>query len=132
MIHLVKVHDLASGDVKAPGTKVLVDRLWPRGVAEDDVDIDEWFKSVAPSTELRKWFNHDAEKFDEFTRRYTRELDDGAEGAGSAEAAEVAEELKRLASFARNGALSLLFAAKDREHNHAVVLKDWLEGRLRK
>ena len=116
MIHAVKVHDFLNDKDKAPGKKVLVDKLWPRGVAKDDLAHDEWFKEVAPSSDLRSWFGHDPERFQEFSRRYRSELDD----CDSA-------ELEQLLTWARNGALSLFYAAKDREINHAVVLKQWLE-----
>nr|WP_240482824.1 DUF488 family protein [Corynebacterium massiliense] len=118
-----KVHDV----VKDPGllpdgsTAVLVDRMWPRGVAKDDVPYDEWFKDVAPSPELRKWWNHRAEDFDEFAERYRNELSSND-----------SEELERLTelveSSSGSGPVVLLFAAKDREVNHATVLAQWLRA----
>jgi uncharacterized protein YeaO (DUF488 family) len=96
------------------GTRVLVDRLWPRGVAKADARIDLWLKEVAPSTELRKWFGHDPAKFDEFRRRYLAEL---SAGAGQ-------QALRQLREMARQGRITLVFAAKDTEHNDAVVLRD--------
>lgn len=115
-VHSVNVRDYLHGKQKAPGTKVLVDRLWPRGIAKADLDYDEWFKTVAPSTELRKWFGHDPDRFKEFSQRYTAELDDSD-----------SEELKKLVDSASQGAVSLLFGAGDRECNHAVVLARWVE-----
>ncbi len=102
----------AEGD----GTRVLIDRLWPRGVAKADARIDIWLKEIAPSTELRVWFAHDPAKFDEFRRRYTEEL---STGAGL-------QALQRLRELARQGSITLVFAAKDTEHNDAVVLRDLL------
>ncbi|WJY89250.1 DUF488 domain-containing protein [Corynebacterium confusum] len=119
MIYTCKVHDVKKDPSLASGTRVLVDRMWPRGVAKDDLAYDEWFKDVAPSSELRKWFNHDADRFKEFGQRYRAELDDSD-----------AEELGRLIDLAKDGDLSLLFAAHDREINHAVVLKEWLDEHL--
>jgi uncharacterized protein YeaO (DUF488 family) len=82
------------------GTRVLVDRIWPRGLAKDKARLDQWFKQVAPSTELRKWYSHDPERFEEFGRRYLEELKD----------AERAQALKRLRELARSGTLTLLTA----------------------
>ena len=101
------------------GTRVLVDRLWPRGVSKTDVAIDLWLKDVAPSTELRRWFGHDPERWDEFRRRYQTEL------------ADKAEPLKELQAYARKGTLTLIYAARDEAHNEAVVLRDLLVRRLR-
>ncbi|WCZ32052.1 DUF488 domain-containing protein [Corynebacterium massiliense] len=122
-VQTAKVHDV----VKDPGllpdgsTAVLVDRMWPRGVAKDDVPYDEWFKDVAPSPELRKWWNHRAEDFDEFAERYRNELSSND-----------SEELERLTelveSSSGSGPVVLLFAAKDREVNHATVLAQWLRA----
>ncbi|MGH6957267.1 MAG: DUF488 domain-containing protein [Caulobacteraceae bacterium] len=92
------------------GARVLVDRLWPRGLRKDEAALDLWLKEAGPSTELRKWFGHDPARFDEFERRYLAEID-----AAPA-------PLERLAAFARRGPLTLLFAAHDERHNNAVVL----------
>ena len=102
------------------GTRVLVDRLWPRGVSKADIAIDLWLKDVAPSTELRRWFGHDPERWDEFRRRYQAEL------------ADKAEPLKALQAYARKGTLTLIYAARDEAHNEAVVLRDLLVRRLRR
>lgn len=96
------------------GYRVLVDKLWPRGVSKKDAHLDEWNKDVTPSTELRKWFDHDPDKFDEFSQRYKGEL------------TQKKKELHDL--IERSGSkLTLLYAAKDEVHNHAVVLKGFLE-----
>lgn len=103
---------------KDDGYRVLVDRLWPRGVSKEDARLDEWCKEIAPSTELRKWFNHDVAKFDEFSNRYRAELTQNE------------EVVDRLLKKAEGQKVTLLYAAKDKEHNHANVLKDFLEGQL--
>jgi uncharacterized protein YeaO (DUF488 family) len=96
------------------GYRVLVDRLWPRGVKKERARLDEWNKTVAPSTELRKWFGHEATRFEEFTKRYKEELADHP------------QELERLREIAKNQRVTLLFATKATEYNHAVVLRDLL------
>lgn len=98
--------DAADGD----GSRVLVDRLWPRGVSKESAVLDEWCKDVAPSPELRKWFDHREDRFEEFAERYRAELDGNPE----------VERLRKLATSGRP--LTLLYAAKDPRINHAVVL----------
>lgn len=104
---------------KSDGRRILVDRVWPRGIAKDDLQIDAWLKDLAPSTELRKWFGHDPKKWDEFKTRYARELEQRADA------------LEQLVEKARAGRVTLIFGAKDTEHNNAVALKELLERRLR-
>ena len=94
------------------GTRILVDRLWPRGLRKADAAIDEWFKNIAPSAELRRWFNHDPKRWLEFRRRYRSEL---------AKNNALVDELR---GIARKGRLTLVYAARDEEHNNAVVLRD--------
>lgn len=110
-IRLKRVYDLAGPD---DGTRVLVDRVWPRGLRKADARLDLWWKAAAPSTALRKWFGHDPGRFAEFARRYRAELDAAP------------ENLRPLIDAARAGRVTLLFAARDREHNHAVVLREVL------
>lgn len=98
----------------ADGQRVLVDRVWPRGVKKEELELDDWLKDLAPSTRLRKWFGHDPEKWDEFRRRYFRELD--------AQPDAVATLLERGAK----GKVTLVYGAKDSAHNQAVALKDYL------
>jgi uncharacterized protein YeaO (DUF488 family) len=98
------------------GTRVLVDRLWPRGVKKDDAEIDEWAKEIAPSTELRKWFGHDPVRWREFQRRYRAEL------------RRRPDLLDRLRDLARQGPVTLVYAAHDELHNDAVVVRDVLLG----
>lgn len=100
------------------GTRVLVDRLWPRGLSKERAHIDLWLKEVAPSSELRKWFGHEPEKFVEFRRRYEAEL---ASESGQ-------EALAKLRDMARREQVTLVFAAHDMEHNNAVVLRELLMG----
>lgn len=99
--------------------RVLVDRLWPRGVRKEAVDADDWCKDVAPSTELRKWYGHEPSRFATFSRRYRRELD-------AEPAATVVGELRRAAD---RGGVTLLTATRDVEHSAAAVLRDVLTGR---
>jgi uncharacterized protein YeaO (DUF488 family) len=100
------------------GTRVLVDRIWPRGLAKDKARLDQWFKQVAPSTELRKWYSHDPERFEEFGRRYREELKD----------AERAQAIKHLRKLARSGTLTLLTATKHAEISEAAVLANLIRG----
>lgn len=96
------------------GKRILVDKLWPRGLTKEKAAIDLWLKEVAPSTELRKWFEHDPEKWDEFQKRFRQEL----------------KRNKGLVALLKeqvnNGVVTLVYAAKDDEHNEAIVLKDWI------
>lgn len=98
------------------GTRVLVERLWPRGVSKERAHIDLWLKAVAPSTELRKWYNHDVQKFQEFRRRYEAEL--------TSEAAQ--QGLTKLREIAKQGQLTLIFATHDVDHSNAAILQDLL------
>jgi uncharacterized protein YeaO (DUF488 family) len=113
-IHVKRAYEAVSSD---DGTRILVDRLWPRGVAREDLKLDLWLKQVAPSTELRKWFGHDPEKWPELKTRYRKELAAG----------EQAEAFARLHDLAAKGTVTLVYAARDEAHNHALLLKEWLE-----
>ena len=115
MIKLKRAYDPASED---DGYRVLVDRIWPRGVSKDRARIDLWIKDIAPSAELRKWFHHDPDKWDDFRRRYHEELAEKDEAS-----------TRRQRACYDHPVITLVFAAKDREHNNAVALKDFLEGR---
>lgn len=103
---------------KNDGYRVLVDRLWPRGVSKEAAQLDDWMKEIAPSPELRKWFDHDPARFEEFRMRYEAEL------------AEKDEPLEKLLRIAADRNVSLLYAAKDETHNHANVLKEFLDKLL--
>lgn len=96
------------------GTRVLIDRLWPRGVTKAEAAIDQWAKDLAPSTELRQWFGHDPRRWEEFRRRYAEELHQHA------------DELERLRAMARKGPVTLVYGARDDEHNNAVVMREVL------
>ena len=113
-IHIKRVYEAPA---KGDGYRVLVDRLWPRGLRKDEAKVDVWLKEVAPSADLRRWFGHAPEKWPEFRRRYFHELE-------THEA-----EIKELRRHARSGRLTLLFAAKDEANNNAAALKDYLEKR---
>jgi uncharacterized protein YeaO (DUF488 family) len=95
------------------GRRVLVERLWPRGISRERARIDLWLKEVAPSDALRRWFAHDPERFAEFCRRYRDELERGSGAAA----------LEELRALARQGPLTLIYSARDSEHNNAVVLR---------
>jgi uncharacterized protein YeaO (DUF488 family) len=114
----VRVRRVYEEPAASDGTRVLVDRIWPRGVRKADAALAHWFRDVAPSDALRRWFGHDPRKWDEFQRRYTEELK-AREAASEPELA----ELRRLAGA---GPLTLLYGAHDETHNQAVVLRDVL------
>jgi uncharacterized protein YeaO (DUF488 family) len=96
------------------GKRILIDRLWPRGLRKNEVIIDYWMKEIAPSSELRKWFGHDPAKWEEFKKRYRLELEGKKE---------LLEEVRRDAG---RGTVTILYGAKDTEHNNGVVLKEFL------
>ena len=111
-IQIKRVYDEPS---KSDGYRILIDRIWPRGVSKEDAKLDEWDKDLAPSTELRKWFNHDPDKFEDFSKKYKEELKHNT------------EDLRSLREKAKNETVTLLYGAKDTENNQAVVLKEVLE-----
>ena len=116
----IKVKRAYDAPSKSDGHRTLVDRIWPRGVSRDELRLDDWVKEIAPSTELRKWFDHDPEKCSAFKDRYFRELD---EKPGLIEA---------LLANVRAGTLTLVFGAKDTECNNATALKEYLERHFEK
>ena len=101
---------------EADGTRILVDRLWPRGLTKAKAALDLWLKDIAPSTELRRWFDHDPKKWKSFRIRYLTELKSHA------------DELALIKSKAREGTITLLYGARDQEHNEALVLKELLNA----
>lgn len=109
MIRIKRVYD---GPDPTDGKRVLVDRLWPRGITKEAAQVDQWLKDLAPSNELRTWFNHDLGRWEEFRSRYMAELQDHR------------DLLNELHVGAAKGTITLLYAAKDQEHNNAVVLKE--------
>jgi uncharacterized protein YeaO (DUF488 family) len=98
------------------GARVLVDRIWPRGIRKEDAKLDLWLREAAPSTELRKWFGHEPEKWTEFQKRYARELDGNR------------DVLAKLDALIAKGPVTLVFAAKDAERNNAVALRAYLSS----
>ncbi|MUN64804.1 DUF488 family protein [Kocuria sediminis] len=114
--HPVQVRRAYEEPAVGDGTRVLVDRLWPRGLSKDKADLDEWCKTVAPSTALRQWYGHDPERFEEFARRYHTELADP----------ERAEALQHLRELAQRGPLTLITATKTPQISEAAVLADLL------
>lgn len=115
---VVKLKRVYEGSGRGDGTRYLVERLWPRGIKKVDLKMDTWLKDAAPSTELRRWFGHEPAKWKEFQRRYRAELDENP-GAW-----------KPLLEAAKQGNVTLLYSARDTEHNNAIVLKAYLEERL--
>ena len=115
-VHVRRIYD----EVDVGGARVLVDGLWPRGVSKDDADLTTWAKQVAPSSQLRRWFDHDPQRYAEFAERYHAELDDR----------ERAEAVEEVLTLARQGGVVLLTATKDVEHSHATVLATVLRERL--
>ena len=116
-IHLCRAYDVRAG-VETVGARLLIDRLWPRGIAKADLPLDAWLKDITPSSALRKWFGHDPAKWAVFTKRYLDEL--------RAEPQAVADAL----DWCRKGPVTLIYAAKDTAHTHALVLRDHLAARL--
>lgn len=112
-VRVRRVYDTAA---RGDGARVLVDRVWPRGVAKADLPHDEWLREVAPSTELRTWYKHDPDKFAEFRRRYREEL---AADPGR-------QALEQLRALTERGTLTLLTATRDVEHSHTAVLAELL------
>jgi len=115
---MIKIKRAYEDPAKADGHRFLVDRVWPRGVKKADLALEAWQKDVAPSTKLRKWFQHDAAKWDEFQKRYDAELDDNAAA------------WEPLLKAAQQGTITLVYGARDEEHNQAVALKTYLDRKL--
>lgn len=117
-IRLKRAYDEASDD---DGARILVERLWPRGVRKEAAALDEWLKDVAPSPELRKWYKHESPKWEDFRARYRRELEERLEARAAVE---------QLADRVRSGPVTLVLATKDTEHSSAALLKEYLEEKL--
>ena len=115
MLHVKRIYETPKAK---DGARYLVDRLWPWGMKKENLIMDAWLKEVAPSTELRRWFGHDPAKWDEFQRRYRAELDANPDA------------WKLLLKSARQGNVTLLYSARDTEHNNAIVLKSYIKERL--
>ena len=112
MITIKRVYEKPA---KSDGFRILVERLWPRGLTKEKARVDLWLKEVGPSPELRKWYSHDVEKWTEFKRRYTKELKDKTD---------LLDEIK---THAKKGKVTFIYAAHDEEHNSALVLRDFLK-----
>jgi uncharacterized protein YeaO (DUF488 family) len=117
MIKIKRAYDEVSPD---DGQRILVDRLWPRGIKKDKAKIDEWLKEIAPSNELRKWFAHDPSKWQGFRERYLEELKNQS------------DLIEILIKRTKSGNITLIFSAKDTEHNNAVVLSELINKRQRR
>ena len=117
---MIKLKRIYEPPEAADGERVLVERLWARGLTKEKARLDSWMKEVAPSSELRKWYSHDVDKWKEFRERYRKEL----KSAGKQPL------IQELLEKARHGTLTLLYAAHDPDHNSALVLRDLLESRL--
>ncbi len=116
MIQTKRAYEPAS---KTDGARFLVERLWPRGIKKEALPVQAWLKDVAPSTELRQWFQHDPAKWQEFRKRYWRELEENP------------EPWERLINHARRGRVTLVYSSHDEEHNNAVALKEFLEQKMK-
>lgn len=117
---VVKLKRIYEDAAQNDGKRILVDRIWPRGVSKEKAKLDEWFKEIGPSDDLRKWFNHEDDKFTEFERRYRKELQDGEQKAAYDALKDIQKE---------NKTITLLYGAKNEKHNQAVVLKNMLDGK---
>ncbi|MDL4843177.1 DUF488 domain-containing protein [Aquibacillus rhizosphaerae] len=115
-VQLKRIYEKAN---KEDGVRVLVDRIWPRGISKEDAQIDYWMKEIGPSNDLRKWFGHDPDKYNEFKNKYKDEFQDG----------EQQEQLEKLKGITKkhNKNITLLFAAKDEKYNQAKVIKEILD-----
>lgn len=123
MIRLRRAYEEPGRD---DGYRVLVDRFWPRGVSKEKAHLDRWAKEAAPSAGLCKWFGHDPERWEEFRRRYFQELESLERESPKREKG--GDALALLREKSRQGSLTLVYGARDREHNNAVALKEYLEG----
>lgn len=117
-IQIKRIYDAPDA---SDGFRILVDRVWPRGMSREKAALGEWDKMITPSSALRKWFGHDPERYEEFRKRYRKELEDNP-------------EMEQFITLVRQrideGPVTLLFGAKDREHNQAVVLREFLEEKI--
>lgn len=116
MLRLKRIYDQPEKD---DGVRILVDRLWPRGLNKEKAKVDLWLKNIAPSNELRKWFGHEPEKWMEFKRCYSEELKRNVSA------------VHLLKEYMKKGRVTLLYSAKDEKHNNAVALKEFLEKRTK-
>lgn len=113
---MITIKRIYEKPLEADGYRILIDRLWPRGVSKENAKIDLWLKEIAPGDELRKWFSHDREKWNDFKKKYKLELRDNLESV------KIIKEIEE-----KEKTITLLYAAKDEEHNNAIVLKEFLK-----
>ncbi len=100
------------------GKRILIDRLWPRGIKKESAAIDDWIKDLAPNSDLRKWFNHEPEKWSEFRKRFFRELDTRD------------RQVEAIMKLARKGTVTLVYGSREERYNNAIALKEYIEGRM--
>lgn len=112
----IRIKRIYEEPAKDDGYRLLVDRVWPRGMTKEHAHVDEWLKNIGPTTELRKWFGHVPEKYPEFKKRYVKELH------------AMAADLEKVRALARKQRVTLVYSAKDEAHNQAVVLREVLLG----
>ena len=122
-IRIERIYDNPKGNKGSNSFRILVDRLWPRGLSKENTRIDLWQKDIAPSNTLRKWFGHDEKKWDEFKRKYFKELDKKSKS-------EMVDEIIKMAK--EHSSITLLYGAKEERHNNAVALKEYLEKKTKK
>lgn len=115
-VNMKRIYEEKSKD---DGVRILVDRVWPRGMSKEDAKVDHWMKEVGPSSDLRKWFNHDPDKFEDFKKKYKEELSDGDQQ-------EALNEIKEITKKHQKN-ITLLFASKEEKYNQASVLKEILD-----
>ncbi|MCM2436400.1 DUF488 domain-containing protein [Periweissella beninensis] len=118
---MIKIQRIYSSNSTQPGYRILIDRLWPRGISKAKANLDDWDKMIAPSNKLRKWFNHDSQKFPKFSEAYRKEL---------AENPETPKFIAKIRLKIANGDIILLYSAKDEDHNQAIVLRNYLQEKL--
>ncbi len=119
-INIKRIYDSYSPE---DGWRILVDRVWPRGISKEKAHLDDWCKDLAPSNELRKWFGHIPAKFDEFSRLYYQELEVNAEAQA---------DIGQILAKSKDGIVTMLYSARDTEHNQAVVLRKYIEDKASK
>ena len=115
----LKIKRIYDEPSKTDGIRILVDRLWARGESKEEARLDYWMKDIAPDTDLRKWFNHEPEKFKEFSKKYKEEL------------ASKNEDIEKIITLLKTHNVTLIYAAKNPEINHALVLKDYIETKIK-
>jgi len=115
----IKTKRIYEEPIKSDGFRILVDRLWPRGIRKDQAQVDVWYKDIAPSDALRQWFGHEPARWDEFKRRYVKELQDKD------------DNIESIIAKRSGKRVTLLYGAKDEQHNNAVVLKEFIERKIK-